>query len=350
MGYLKKIGHKIIKDKVIYKEEEQVKKIINDPKNVVEEMVSGLVGAYPDYVKQVPETLVVARSDDYDQVALVSGGGSGHEPSHAGFVGDGMLSAAVCGQVFTSPTPDQIHEAIKATDKDKGTLMIVKNYSGDVMNFDMAKDLAEMDGIEVDSVLVDDDIAVEDSTYTQGRRGVAGTVLVHKIIGGMAREGKSVAELASYGKELVKDIKTVGIALSGATVPEVGKPGFVLAEDEMEFGVGIHGEPGYRREKIKGSKEIAEEIIGKIKGEFNWKSGDKYGLFVNGMGATPLMELFILFNDAKAILAEEGIELTFSKVGNYMTSLEMAGASITLIKLDDERLRFLNEPVHTIAW
>ena len=265
MGYLKKIGHKIIKDKVIYKEEEQVKKIINDPKNVVEEMVSGLVGAYPDYVKQVPETLVVARSDDYDQVALVSGGGSGHEPSHAGFVGDGMLSAAVCGQVFTSPTPDQIHEAIKATDKGKGTLMIVKNYSGDVMNFDMAKDLAEMDGIEVDSVLVDDDIAVEDSTYTQGRRGVAGTVLVHKIIGGMAREGKSVAELASYGKELVKDIKTVGIALSGATVPEVGKPGFVLAEDEMEFGVGIHGEPGYRREKIKGSKEIAEEIIGKIK-------------------------------------------------------------------------------------
>lgn len=261
-----------------------------------------------------------------------------------------MLSAAVCGQVFTSPTPDQIHEAIKATDKGKGTLMIVKNYSGDVMNFDMAKDLAEMDGIEVDSVLVDDDIAVEDSTYTQGRRGVAGTVLVHKIIGGMAREGKSVAELASYGKELVKDIKTVGIALSGATVPEVGKPGFVLAEDEMEFGVGIHGEPGYRREKIKGSKEIAEEIIGKIKGEFNWKSGDKYGLFVNGMGATPLMELFILFNDAKAILAEEGIELTFSKVGNYMTSLEMAGASITLIKLDDERLRFLNEPVHTIAW
>lgn len=225
MGYLKKISHKIIKDKVIYKEEEQVKKIINDPKNVVEEMVSGLVGAYPDYVKQVPETLVVARSDDYDQVALVSGGGSGHEPSHAGFVGDGMLSAAVCGQVFTSPTPDQIHEAIKATDKGKGTLMIVKNYSGDVMNFDMAKDLAEMDGIEVDSVLVDDDIAVEDSTYTQGRRGVAGTVLVHKIIGGMAREGKSVAELASYGKELVKDIKTVGIALSGATVPEVGKPG-----------------------------------------------------------------------------------------------------------------------------
>lgn len=327
-----------------------MKKIINDPKNVVEEMVSGLVGAYPDYVKQVPETLVVARNDDYDQVALVSGGGSGHEPSHAGFVGDGMLSAAVCGQVFTSPTPDQIYEAIKTTNKGKGTLMIVKNYSGDVMNFDMAKDMAAMDDIEVDSVLVDDDIAVEDSTYTQGRRGVAGTVLVHKILGGMAREGKSVSELAGYGKSLVEDIKTVGIALAGATVPEVGKPGFTLADDEMEYGVGIHGEPGYRREKIKPSAEIAKEIIGKLKAEFNWQAGDKYGLFVNGMGATPLMELFIYYNDAKKILADEEIEITFSKVGNYMTSLDMAGASITMIKLDDERLRLLNEPVHTIAW
>lgn len=327
-----------------------MKKIINDPKNVVEEMVSGLVSAYPDYVKQVPETLVVTRSDEYDQVALVSGGGSGHEPSHAGFVGAGMLSAAVCGQVFTSPTPDQIYEAIKATDKGKGTLLIIKNYSGDVMNFDMAKDLAEMDDIKVDAVLVYDDIAVEDSTYTQGRRGVAGTVLVHKILGGMAREGRTVSELASYGKKLVEEIKTVGIALSGATVPEVGKPGFVLAEDEIEFGVGIHGEPGYRREKIKPAHDIAQEIIGKLKAEFNWQPGEKYGLFVNGMGATPLMELFILFNDAKQILADEGLELTFTKVGNYMTSLEMAGASITMIKLDEERTRLVNEPVHTIAW
>lgn len=327
-----------------------MKKIINAPKDVVEEMVAGLVGAYPDYVKQLPDTMVVARSDDYDQVALVSGGGSGHEPAHAGFVGDGMLSAAVCGQVFTSPTPDQIYEAIKSTDKGKGTLLIVKNYSGDVMNFDMAKDLAAMDDIEVASVLVDDDIAVEDSTYTQGRRGVAGTVLVHKILGGLAKEGKPLAELAEYGTALVQDIKTVGVALSGATVPEVGNPGFVLAEDEMEYGVGIHGEPGYRREKIKPSKEIAAEIIGKLKAEFNWQKGDTYGLFVNGMGATPLMELFIYFNDAKNILAEEGIELAFTKVGNYMTSLDMAGASITMIKLDDERTRLLQAPVHTIAW
>lgn len=327
-----------------------MKKIINQPKDVVEEMVAGLVSAYPDYVKQIPETLVVSRTDDFDQVALVSGGGSGHEPSHAGFVGDGMLSAAVCGQVFTSPTPDQVFEAIKASDKGKGTLMIVKNYSGDVMNFDMAKDLAEMEDIEVASVLVDDDIAVEDSTYTQGRRGVAGTVLVHKILGPLAREGKNLNELAEYGKDLVSDIKTIGIALSGATVPEVGKPGFTLADDEMEYGVGIHGEPGYRREKIKTSREMAEEVVSKLKAEFNWQSGDSYGLFVNGMGATPLMELFIYFNDVKDLLAADGITVDFSKVGNYMTSLDMAGASVTMIKLTDERLRLLNEPVHTIAW
>lgn len=327
-----------------------MKKIINQPKDVVEEMVAGLVSAYPDYVKQIPETLVVSRTDDFDQVALVSGGGSGHEPSHAGFVGDGMLSAAVCGQVFTSPTPDQVFEAIKASDKGKGTLMIVKNYSGDVMNFDMAKDLAEMEDIEVASVLVDDDIAVEDSTYTQGRRGVAGTVLVHKILGALAREGKSLSDLAEYGKDLVSDIKTIGIALSGATVPEVGKPGFTLADDEMEYGVGIHGEPGYRREKIKTSREMAEEVVSKLKAEFNWQSGESYGLFVNGMGATPLMELFIYFNDVKDLLAADGITVDFSKVGNYMTSLDMAGASVTMIKLTDERLRLLNEPVHTIAW
>lgn len=327
-----------------------MKKIINQPKDVVEEMVAGLVSAYPDYVKQIPETLVVSRTDDFDQVALVSGGGSGHEPSHAGFVGDGMLSAAVCGQVFTSPTPDQVFEAIKASDKGKGTLMIVKNYSGDVMNFDMAKDLAEMEDIEVASVLVDDDIAVEDSTYTQGRRGVAGTVLVHKILGALAREGKSLSNLAEYGKDLVSDIKTIGIALSGATVPEVGKPGFTLADDEMEYGVGIHGEPGYRREKIKTSREMAEEVVSKLKAEFNWQSGESYGLFVNGMGATPLMELFIYFNDVKDLLAADGITVDFSKVGNYMTSLDMAGASVTMIKLTDERLRLLNEPVHTIAW
>lgn len=327
-----------------------MKKIINKPGDVVAEMVEGLVSAYPEHVKQIPDTLAVMRATEFDSVALVSGGGSGHEPTHAGFVGDGMLSAAVCGQVFTSPTPDQIYEAVKATNKGKGTLLIIKNYSGDVMNFEMAKDMAAMDDIEVEYVIVDDDIAVENSTYTQGRRGVAGTIFVHKILGGMAREGKLLQELQVYGTELIKDIKTIGIALSGATVPEVGKPGFVLADDEMEYGVGIHGEPGYRREKIKQSHEIAAEVVGKIKGEFNWQKGDKYGVLVNGMGATPEMELFIYYADVKKLLEADGIEIGFSKVGNYMTSLDMAGASVTLIKLDDERERLLKEPVDTIGW
>lgn len=323
---------------------------MNRPEDVVPEMVAGLVAAYPDYVKQIPDTLAVARTDAYDQVSLVSGGGSGHEPTHAGFVGDGMLSAAVCGQVFTSPTPDQIYAAIKETDRKKGVLLIIKNYSGDRMNFDMAKDLAAMDEIEVESIIVDDDIAVENSTYTQGRRGVAGTILVHKILGGMAREGKTLAELASYGTDLVKEIKTIGIALSGATVPEVGKPGFVLADDEIEYGIGIHGEPGYRREKIKPSAEIAKEIVSKLKAEFNWQKGDSYGVLVNGMGATPLMELLIYFNDVKKLLEADGLHINFSKVGNFMTSLDMAGASVTMIKLDGERERLLKAPVHTIGW
>lgn len=327
-----------------------MKKIINAPQDVVAEMVAGLAGAYPDYVVQLPETTVVVRSDTYDQVALVSGGGSGHEPSHAGFVGDGMLSAAVCGQVFTSPTPDQIFAAIQHTDQGKGVLLIVKNYSGDVMNFEMAKDMAELEDIEVASVLVDDDIAVEDSLYTQGRRGVAGTVLVHKILGALAREGKTLQELAEYGTSLVADIKTVGIALAGATVPEVGKPGFELADDEIEYGVGIHGEPGYRREKIKPAHEIAKEVVGKLKEEFAWQAGEKYGVLVNGMGATPLMELFIYFNDVKQLLEADGIEIGFAKVGNLMTSLDMAGASVTIFKLDDEKARLLAEPVHTIGW
>lgn len=327
-----------------------MKKIINDPKNIVAEMVTGLTKAYSSKIELVPDTYVVKRLKNADQVALVSGGGSGHEPAHAGFVGDGMLSAAVCGQVFTSPTPDQVQAAINATQTGKGVLLIVKNYSGDVMNFEMAKDLAEMDDIEVGYVLVDDDIAVENSTYTQGRRGVAGTVLVHKILGALARSGQSVKELETYGNELVKQIKTIGIALSGATVPEVGKPGFVLAEDEMEYGVGIHGEPGYRREKLKASKEMAKEIVGKLKEEFNWQAGDEYGVLVNGMGATPLMEQYVFYNDVEELLRADGINITFSKVGNYMTSLDMAGLSLTLIKTDEKIVAALNEPVDVIGW
>lgn len=327
-----------------------MKKIINQIDQILPEMIAGLSKAYPTIVKNVPNTSVITRVEKADQVALISGGGSGHEPSHAGFVGDGMLQAAVCGEIFTSPTPDQVQAAIQASENGKGVVLIVKNYSGDVMNFDMAKEMAELEDIEVGFVLVDDDIAVEDSTYTQGRRGVAGTVLVHKILGAHARAGASVAELEALGKEIVQNIKTIGIALSGATVPAVGKPGFTLADDEMEYGIGIHGEPGYRREKVKSSYEIAKELVTKLKAEFQWEKGDKYGVLVNGMGATPLMEQFVFFNDVYEMLQEEGLSIEFTKVGNYMTSLDMAGLSLTLIKGDDTVFSALKEPVDTISW
>ena len=269
-----------------------MKKIINEPGNVVPEMVDGLVRAYPQYLRQIPETMAVIRSNEDSmagKVGIVSGGGSGHEPSHAGFVGPGMLSGAVCGQVFTSPTPDQIYEAIKAADHGKGVFLVVKNYSGDVMNFDMAKDLADVDDIEVKSIVVDDDIAVEDSLYTQGKRGVAGTVFMHKILGAAADQGASLDELEELAQAVLPNIKTIGIALHAATVPEVGKPGFELADDEIEYGVGIHSEPGYKREKIKASKDMAEELVGQLDKSLGLDSSKKYAVMVNGMGATPLM-------------------------------------------------------------
>lgn len=278
-------------------------------------------------------------------------GGSGHEPSHAGFVGQGMLSAAVCGAVFTSPTPDQVFQAIKEADEGAGVFMVIKNYSGDVMNFEMAQDMAEMEGIQVASVIVDDDIAVEDSLYTQGRRGVAGTILVHKILGEAARSGQSLEEIKTLADKLGKNIHTVGLALSGATVPEVGKPGFVLADDEIEFGIGIHSEPGYRREKMRTSKELAKELVTKLTDSFQAKTGDKFCILINGMGATPLMEQYIFANDVASLLQEKGLEISYKKLGNYMTSLDMAGLSLTLIKLEEDSWQAaLESPVTTIAW
>ncbi|MEI5994052.1 dihydroxyacetone kinase subunit DhaK [Candidatus Enterococcus mansonii] len=327
-----------------------MKKIINQAQNVVPEMVQGFVRAHHETIQQVPETFVLKQKEISKQVALISGGGSGHEPAHAGFVGAGMLQAAVCGQVFTSPTPDQIFEGIKAIDQGQGVVMVVKNYSGDIMNFDMAKDLAEMEDINVGTVVVDDDIAVEDSTYTQGKRGVAGTILVHKILGAAARNGATVEELVALGEKVVENLKTIGVALTGATVPEVGKPGFVLGEDEIEFGVGIHGEPGYKREKIKPSKEMAEELISKLKAAFQWNKGDRFAILVNGLGGTPLMEQYIFYDDVMSLLDSEGVEVFFSKVGNYMTSLEMAGISVTLLKVEDDWVEALNEEVGTVAW
>lgn len=328
-----------------------MKKIINQPEEILNQMLDGLSYAYSDLVERVPETDVIARKDRNEgKVGLVSGGGSGHEPSHAGFVGKGMLSAAVCGEVFTSPTPDQVLEGIKAADTGAGVMLIIKNYSGDVMNFEMAKDMAEMEGIEVETIIVDDDIAVEDSTFTAGRRGVAGTVLVHKILGAYADQGKSLAEVKAAADKLVPNIKTIGVALTGATVPAVGKPGFVLADDEIEYGVGIHGEPGYRKEKLQTSKDLAKELVEKLKSEFKWAKGDAYGVLVNGLGSTPLMEEFVFMNDVKALLEADEINVEFKKVGDVMTAIDMAGLSLTMIKLEDNWKEQLNHPVTTIAW
>ena len=329
-----------------------MKKIINKPENVVTEMLDGLAYVHNDLVHRVEGFDIIVRNEKVSgQVGIISGGGSGHEPAHAGFVGDGMLSAAIAGAVFTSPTPDQILEAIKEADQGAGVFMVVKNYSGDIMNFEMAQELAEMEGIEVASVVVDDDIAVENSLYTQGRRGVAGTIFVHKILGHAAREGKSLTDIKVLADKIVPNIHTIGLALSGATVPEVGKPGFVLAEDEIEYGIGIHGEPGYRKESMQPSRQLAEELTGKLLESFDAKSGDRYALLINGMGATPLMEQYVFANDVASLLRDAGLEVIYRKLGNYMTSIDMAGLSLTLMKIEDDAwLEALESPVKTIAW
>lgn len=327
-----------------------MKKVINNPSSIVEEMLEGIVLSYPNYVRRIEGTRVIVRNFTSGQVGLVSGGGSGHEPAHAGFVGDGMLCAAILGEVFTSPTPDQILEGIKSADSGQGVLLIVKNYTGDILSFEMARDLANMDGVRTEMVVVDDDIAVEDSTYTAGKRGVAGTVLVHKILGDAARRGATLDELVVKGKDLISSIKTLGVALKAATVPEVGKPGFELESDEIEFGVGIHGEPGYSRQKLQTSSELAKELVGKILTSYS-KMPTKVGVLVNGMGGTPLMEQFVFINDVFKILKEKCITVSFSKVGDYMTSIDMQGISLTLIDLENKLwYEALNAPVNTISW
>ena len=330
-----------------------MKKIINNPDQIVDEMLDGLVFAYDSVVERIPETTVIHRkAKKKGKVGLVSGGGSGHEPAHAGFVGKGMLSAAVAGQVFTSPTPDQILEGIKVSNEGAGVFLIIKNYTGDVMNFEMAQELADLEDIDVEIIVVDDDIAVEDSTFTAGKRGIAGTALVHKILGAAAEEGKSLQEIKEIADQLIPNIKSIGVALSPATNPEVGKPGFELEEDEIEFGVGIHGEPGYRREKLQPSKDLAKELVDKLKNEFDWTEDDEYAILVNGMGATPLMEQFVFMNDVKKLLVnDEELSLPFKKVGDYMTSIDMEGVSLTLVKLEDKKwLDYLNTSVETISW
>ncbi|WP_042146914.1 dihydroxyacetone kinase subunit DhaK [Paucisalibacillus sp. EB02] len=319
-----------------------MKKIINDPNQVVQDMIDGLIVANSKHLKQVPDTFVVARKDApiNGKVALVSGGGSGHEPAHAGYIGKGMLDAAVCGEVFTSPTPDQVFEAIKAVDGGAGVFLVIKNYTGDIMNFEMAAELAEAEGIQVETVIVNDDVAVEDSSFTTGRRGIAGTVFVHKIAGAKAERGASLNEVKAVAEKVVANVRSMGMALTPCTVPAAGEPSFELAEDEMEIGMGIHGEPGINRGSIATADEIATTLTEKVLSDRDF-SGD-VAVLVNGLGATPEMELYIMNKKVHELLAAKGINVYKTFVGEYMTSLEMAGCSITILQLDDELKELLD--------
>ncbi|WP_130177520.1 dihydroxyacetone kinase subunit DhaK [Cryobacterium sp. SO1] len=328
-----------------------MKKLVNDPKNVVDEAVAGFGAAHADIVRVSLDPVFIVRADApvAGKVGIVSGGGSGHEPLHGGFVGFGMLDAAVPGPVFTSPTPDPILAATKAVDGGAGVLHIVKNYTGDVLNFETAADLAEADEIEVRTVIVNDDVAVKDSLYTAGRRGVAGTVLVEKIAGAAAARGDDLTAVAAVAEKVIGQVRSMGVALTPCVVPHAGEPSFTLADDEIEIGIGIHGEPGRERIKLEPADAIVDRILGPILEDIPYVSGDRVLLFVNGMGGTPQVELYIVFRRAAEVLAERGIEVTRTLVGNFTTSLEMQGMSITVLKLDDELTALWDAPVHTAA-
>ena len=328
-----------------------MKKLINDPQHVVNEAIAGVAAAHADILSVSYDPNYIVRNDApvSGKVGLVSGGGSGHEPLHNGFVGFGMLDAAVPGPVFTSPTPDPILAATKAVDGGAGVLHIVKNYTGDVLNFETAAELAEADGIKVRSVVVNDYVAVKDSLYTAGRRGVAGTVLVEKIAGAAAQRGDDLEAVVSIAEKVNAQMRSMGVALSPCIVPHAGEPSFELADDEIEIGIGIHGEPGRERIKLEPADSIVDRILGHIVEDIPFTSGDRVLLFVNGMGGTPLVELYIAFRRAAESLAEQGIEVTRTLVGNYVTSIEMQGFSITLLKLDDELTELWDAPVHTSA-
>ena len=324
-----------------------MKKIINQPNLVVSEMLEGFAKANPDVV-YIPGLEVIARKVKDKKVGLVSGGGSGHEPAHAGYVGKGMLDAAVAGNVFASPSSDRVLKGIQEADAGKGVLLIIKNYSGDIMNFDMAKELAEMEGIHVESVVVKDDVAVKDSTYSTGRRGIAGTVFVHKLAGAKAQSGAGMAEVKRVAEKTIANIRSMGMAMTPCVLPGVGKPGFVLGDDEVEIGMGIHGEPGVERTGVKTSADLEAVLCGRNLADMDFK-GSEVAVMVNGLGATPLMELNILYNDVEKLLSASGIRIHRALVGNFMTSLEMAGCSVTLLKLDDELKALLDAPCDTSA-
>ena len=326
-----------------------MKKFINDPEMVVKEELEGVALAHPDLVKVNFDPDFVYRADAPVQgkVGLVSGGGSGHEPMHGGFVGYGMLDAACPGAVFTSPTPDQMLEATKMVDGGAGVLHIVKNYTGDIMNFEMAADLAKAEGINVEAVVIDDDVAVQDSLYTAGRRGVGSTVLAEKLCGAAAELGRDLKGVTDVCIKVKNLGRSMGMALTSCTVPHVGEPTFDLPEDEMEIGIGIHGEPGRTRMKVKPADEIVEMLMEPIIKDLPYQSGDQVLLFVNGMGGTPPIELYIAYRKAYQICEQHGLKVVRNLVGPYITSLEMAGVSITMLRMDDDLLTLWDHPVLT---
>ena len=328
-----------------------MKKLINDPRSVVDESVQGFGLAHADLVTVSADPTFITRKDApvSGKVGLVSGGGSGHEPLHAGYVGKGMLDAAVPGAVFTSPTPDQILPATLAVDSGAGVVHIVKNYTGDVLNFETAAELAEAEGISVRTVLVNDDVAVEDSLYTAGRRGVGGTVLVEKIAGAAAERGDDLDAVAAIGDRVNANVRTMGVALSACTVPHAGTPSFDLNEDEVEIGIGIHGEPGRHRIPMENADGITDRLLEPVLADLGITSGDKVLLFVNGMGGTPMSELYIVYRRAVQVLADRGAAVERSLVGNYITALEMQGCSISVLRLDEELTALWDAPVHTAA-
>ncbi len=326
-----------------------MEKLINAPDGVVQDALHGVEAAHGDRVRVSYEPALVVRIDApvKGKVGIISGGGSGHEPMHGGFVGMGMLDAACPGEVFTSPTPDQMLEATKAVNGGAGVLHVVKNYTGDVMNFDMAAEMGKADDIEVETVLTNDDVAVEDSLYTAGRRGVGVTVLVEKICGGAAEDHRSLQEVAVLGRRVNASGRSMGMALTPCITPASGNPSFELGDDEAEIGIGIHGEPGRFREKVGPASQVAERLMTPILQDLPFSSGDRVLAFVNGMGGTPLIELYIVYNEVAKIAKEHGLTIERNLVGNYITSLEMQGCSITLLKLDDEMVRYWDAPVNT---
>lgn len=329
-----------------------MKKIINTPETFVYDMCHGLALAHPELEFVEQYKVVKKKAVNRNKVQLISGGGSGHEPAHAGFVGKGMLDAAVCGDVFASPSQIQVYNAIKQTKSNKGTLLIIKNYSGDCMNFNNAAQLAkeDIDGLQIDAVYVNDDIAVTDSLYTVGRRGVAGTVFVHKIAGAAAEMGKSLEEVKAIAQKTIDNVRSLGFALTSCTVPAKGTPTFDIGDDEMEFGVGIHGEPGRTREKIQSADQLAKRIVKDLIADLKVKKGDEVSLLINGFGGSPLQELYLFNNSVSKELAKTGVKIYRTFVGNYMTSIDMAGASVTILKMDDELKAHIDYPVDAPAF